>query len=368
MTRVCPICGRTSEEVPFIGSLCRDCYVRHVGVARLPGRIRFVYCKYCGSYKYQGGWNRGLETVEETLIEYAHIVLSRKLRPTRDIEEAWIEDIRLDKPFTGPGSYKLLVRVAGRSREGVEARQDIVVEVRADASVCPLCTAKRTERGYDAIVQIRGSTGRLGEQFRVEVRRFLDRIDRQLRDAIIKEEEGREGIDLYVADQTSAKLIASKLRAFFMAKTIDTYKLVGRRPDGKRRGRLTISVRIPEIEPGQVVKVGGRESLFLGWTRRGGLFVDLRSGRKFELDAESLWDRGFTPHPGGEQEGRYMLISRSGGTYVFLDADSNYQKVVEYPESYVHVYTDNLEEGGVYKVFRVGRHIYILGRSSGAQA
>jgi len=363
MVRVCPVCGRTSDEVPFIGGLCRDCYVERIGVAVVPRRIRFVYCQYCGSYKYQGGWNRGLGTVEETLLEYAHIVLSKRLKPTREIVEAWIEDIRLDRPFTGPGLYRLLVRLVGRSREGVEARQEVVVEVRADASVCPACTARITKRGYEAIVQIRGSTGRLGERYRREVRGFLEGLDPHLREAIVKTEEGRDGIDLYVLDHTSARVIASKVRAAFMGRTIDPYKLIGRRPDGKRRGRLTVSVRIPEIEPGQVLLIGGRETLFLGRTRRGGLFVDMRSGEQFELDAETLWERGFTPHPGGAPERRLMLLSRSGGTYVFLDAETGYQRVLEYPGEYVHVYTETLEEGRLYRAFQAGRRLYILGEA-----
>ncbi|MEB3851905.1 MAG: hypothetical protein LRS49_04930 [Desulfurococcales archaeon] len=361
MARVCPVCGRSSSEVPFVGGLCRDCYIREVGVARLPGRIHFVYCQYCGAYRYQGGWNRGLDTVEDTLVEYAHMVLSRRLRPTRDVEEAWVEDVRLERPFHGPGIYRLLVTVAGRSREGVGLTQELVVEAKVDAAVCPACTARITERGYEAIVQVRGSGGRLSDRLRGEVLDFIGGLDGRLREAIIKIDEVREGVDLYVLDHTSARMIAGKLRAAFMGRTIDTYKLVGRRPDGKRRGRLTISVRIPDIEPGQVLLVGGREALYLGRSRRGGLFVDMRSGTHFELDAETLWERGFRPHPGGAPERRVMLLSRSGGTYVFLDADTGYQRVLEYPGEYVHVYTGRLVEGGLYRAFLAGRRLYIIG-------
>jgi nonsense-mediated mRNA decay protein 3 len=360
MVRVCPVCGRTSDEVPFVGGLCRDCYIERVGVARLPSRIRFVYCKYCGSYKYQGGWNQGLGDPGETLVEYAHLVLSKKLKPTSEVAEAWIENVRLDKPFQGPGLYRLIVRVSGVSREGVELSQDLVVEARVDASVCPACTARLTERGFEAIVQVRGSEGRLGERLREEVEGFIEGLDQRLRGAIIKVDRVREGIDLYILDHASARMIAGKLRAAFMGKTIDTYKLVGRRPDGKRRGRLTISVRIPDIEPGDVLVVGGREALYIGRGRRGGLFVDMRTGLHFELDAETLWERGFRRHPGGEAERRLMLLSRAGGSYVFLDAESGYQRVVEYPREYVHVYTDRLVEGGVYRAFLVGRRLYII--------
>ena len=363
MARVCPRCGRRGGEAGLIGPLCRDCYVEVYGLARLPPAVDFEYCALCGAYRLSGGWNEGLGSVEETLREYLVIVLSRKLRPTEHVEEAWVEGVELLEPH-GPGIRRVRVRVGGRSGV-VVAREDRVVGVNVRPSVCPVCASRRTARGYEAVVQVRSSSGRMGERLRRSVEEVLLGLDTRLREAIVGVEERREGIDLLVLDQSSARLIASKIRAAMLGKTVETYKLVGRRPDGSRKGRLTVSVRLPDIEPGDLVDVGGRPSLYLARTRGGALFVDLGSGREVVYTAEDLWGLGFERHPGGPELRRLMLLSKEGGSMVFLDVDKGYQDVIEVPRGLVRDYSGGLREGEEYLAYLAGRRIYIIRRAPG---
>lgn len=360
-SRICPRCGRSEGEVEFIGPLCKDCYVEVYGVARLPEKAGFVYCQYCGRYKYQGGWNEPSGTIEETLLDYLSIVLTRRLRPTENIEEAWIGEIRLDREFTGPGIYNAYVRVHGRHGR-VEVVEEKVVTVKADAAVCPTCTRRITKRGYNAVLQVRSSRGRLSDNLRERVNVFLsENLSGRLAESIIGLEEHREGFDILVDDPSIARMIAAKLRSNFMAKTIETFKLVGRNPDGSRKGRLTISVRIPEIEPGDIILVDGRPYLFLATSRGGNLLlVDLERGREEYMSSDLLWQKGFKPYPGGVELKRYMLISRDKNTTIFLDAESGYQDVVEVPSNSVKIYVDKFTEGREYKVFQAGTKIYVV--------
>ncbi len=361
--RVCPRCGRGSGEVAFIGPLCRDCYVEVVGVARLPPMVHFVYCQYCGRYKYQGGWNEPTGGLEDTLRDFLYVYLTRKLRPTEHVDEAWIDEVRFERSVVGPGIYRAIVRVSGRAGS-VIASEERIVNVKVDAAVCPLCTNRITKRGYNAIIQVRSSSGRLSDSLRRRVEEYLRReIEGRLSDSIIGVEEHREGFDLLVSDPSSARMIASKLRSAFMAKTVETYKLVGRNQDGSRRGRLTISVRIPEIEPGDLIDIGGRPHLFIAQGRGGSpIMVDLTTGREYSVDPDNLWEQGFRRHPEGAETRRYMLLSKSPRTVVFLDADTGYSSVVEVPSRDVRVYVDDFSEGGVFKVFISGRRVYVIGR------
>ncbi|GAB6148159.1 NMD3-related protein [Stetteria hydrogenophila] len=356
VARRCPRCGR--EGVEFIGPLCVDCYREVYGLARLPKRVDYVYCASCGAYKLQGAWQQPAGGPEEALVDYLTLLLTRRLRPTEHVDEAWIEGVEPLQPFRGPGIYRARVRVGARAG-GVVAYDDVVVEVNAKPSLCPLCTAKATERGYEAIVQIRSSEGRLSKGLKRSVEAFLSRLKGKLGDAVVKVDERREGIDLYVYDHASARMIASKLRAAFMGKTVETYKLVGRKPDGSRRGRLTISVRLPDINPGDVVEVGGRPMLYLAGARGGGLFVDLRSGRETVIPGDELWERGFRRV---DEAGlrRVMLLSRSGPRAVLLDADSGYERVIEADVRDLRVYVEDFREGGEYLAYLAGSRIYII--------
>ena len=359
--RVCPRCGRSQEEVAFVGPLCRDCYVEVVGVARLPRLVHFVYCQYCGRYKYQGGWNEPTGGLEETVRDFLFLHLTRSLRPTEYVEEAWIQEVEPLRGVPGPGIHPFRVRVAGRSGN-VILEEEKIVEVKVDAAVCPLCTNRITKRGYNAVIQVRGSGGRLGEKTRKLVEDYLARhVYGRAAESIIGFEDQREGFDILVSDPSVARMIAAKLRSAFIAKTVETYKLVGRNPDGTRKGRLTISVRIPDIEPGDVIDVGGRPHLFLAQDRGGApIMVDLETGREVRVDPDRMWREGFRHHPEGVEVRRYMLVSRSSGSVVFLDADRDYS-VVEYPEEYVRVYVDDFSEGRVFKVFLAGRRVYVIG-------
>jgi len=363
MARTCPRCGRSDAEVGFIGPLCRDCYVEVHGLARLPPGFHYVYCQYCGRYKYRGGWNEPAGDLEETLRYVLLAHLTRKLRPTEHVDEAWVEDVRFERPVVGPGMYRAIVRIAG-SAGGVQASEERIVNVKVDAAVCPDCTNRITGRGYNAIVQVRGSGGRLSEETRRSVEEYLAKLlSGGLAESIISVEYPKEGMDLLVADPSVARMIAAKLRNTFMAKTVETYKLVGRNPDGTRKGRLTISVRIPEISPGDIVDVGGRPHLYVSRERGSApLMVDLESGREYRLSPDELWQKGFRIHPEGAEVRRYMLMSRSPSTIVFLDADSGYTRVVEVPSDQVHVYVDDFSEGSVFKVYVSGPRVYVVGR------
>ncbi len=361
--RICPRCGRSSREVPFIGPLCRDCYVEVYGVARLPERVVFTYCQYCGRYKYQGGWNEPTGSVEDTLVNFLHMYLTKKLRPTEHIEEAWIREIRLERPFTGPGIYTARVVVEGESN-GVIAREEKLVRVQVNAAVCPYCTNRITKRGYNAVIQVRSSSGRLDKGLRERIDSFLAGMAPSLADAIIGVEEEKEGFDLLVSDPSVARMIASKMRSAFLAKTIETFKLVGRNPDGSRKGRLTISVRVPDIKPGDLLVIGDEHYFYLARSRGGAIMVNLDTGREEHFDSDHLWSMGFKEYPGGVELRRYMLLSRGPSTTVFLDAETGYERVIEVPSDTVRVYVSDFREGREYKVFLAGGRVYVVGEAN----
>ena len=361
--RICPKCGRSSREVAFVGPFCKDCYVEVYGVARIPATLHYVYCQYCGRFKYQGGWNEASSPyLDQAVSDYLFIHLTRTMKPTEYIEEAWIDRIEPLTRVQGPGIHRFRVRLSGRSGS-IVVNEEKVVNVKVDAAVCPACTNRITKRGYNAIIQIRSSEGRLSMDLRRRIEEFLAReLGAQAYESLIGVEEHREGFDLLVSEPSVARMIASKLRSAFMAKTIETYKLVGRKPDGSRKGRLTISVRVPELEPGDVVRIGGRLYYFLAQSRSGSpIMVDLESGDERVIDPEYMWRQGFQRFQGGVESRRYMLMSKEGGSIVFLDVDRDYA-VREYPDGQVSVYVDSFVEGSTYHVIVVGRRAYVVGR------
>ncbi|MCE4603809.1 MAG: hypothetical protein F7B20_02445 [Aeropyrum sp.] len=361
MKPVCPSCGRPlGGGAEAIERLCPACYVKRHGVARLPRALKAVYCRDCGAYRYQGGWNAGVGSVEETLKEYALIALTAKLRPSQGLEEAWIERIDMEPGFAGPGVYRLRARLAGRAGV-VEVREEAYITLEAQQALCPRCAARATGRGYEAEVKIRSSSGRLSGNLKSELETFFSRLPRSLAEFVIKVDYVREGIDILMSDQSAARMLASKLRDEFSGEVVESYKLVGRTPAGKRRGRLTLSVRLPDLSPGDLIVVSGRPHLYIGRVKRGLVAIDLESGgeRVIRVDREGGLS-SIASHPGGESVRRYMVVSDDGESIVFLDVERDMQEVVDAPRSSVEVLTGRLEPGRIYDVYVSGNRIYVL--------
>ncbi len=368
--RICPRCGRITDE--FIGPLCKDCYVKEYGIAIIPKEVTFVFCPHCGSYKYQGKWNPGLNTLENTLREYLFIMLTNKIKPTTYIEEAWIENITLPTEIkTKNGNIKASIKIGGKSGN-VLVYEEKLVDIKLLPTICPKCLAKRSKTSFEAIVQIRGSSGHLNEMLRDSIRRFIkEEVESKLRDSIVEIKDLKEGFDLTIYDQVSARIIASKLKKAFLAKVVESHKLVGRRPDGKRKSRITISVRIPDLEPGDILIIDNKiPFLFVERKSKGkGMqFINMETGKETILSSEEIWKHNFRKYKGEERVGittkRLLLISKNRFKTMFLDVDKNYQDYLEYPTSSIYHPFGDIKEGQEYIAYIYKDKVYITERMS----
>ena len=345
--RICPMCGRSSREVPFIGSLCRDCFVKRYGVARAPQSIEFVYCVSCHAHRERGRWSAPYEDLSESLRDYLISQLTSRVRPVEPIQEVTIVDVRLGDGEPPRAAY---VSVEGRYND-VVVSDVIVVNVSPRPTLCPVCASRKTGTGYRAVVQVRSYPRPLGEdEFSLDlVRKLIG----SLGDEVVKVEELREGLDVYVRDRSSARTLAARLRAEAGAHVIETFK------GGGARSRLYVSVRIPTIRPGDVILVDDRPMFYLTKTPHGFLFIDLETGGRRALGPEELWSSDFRQYTGDKLR-RAMLVSRQGDRYVFTLEDGS----LEVPASQVTVLTEDVAEGQEFLVYLSQRKVYILRREA----
>ena len=362
--RVCPRCGKVTDE--FIGPLCKDCYVKEYGVARIPSKLTFIYCTECGSYKYQGRWNPGLGRLIDTLREFVFISLTKKIKPTQYIEEAWIDDVKIEDNDikSSVGYVDVLVKISGKSGR-IRVSEYRKVKVFLSPTLCPKCLAKRSKTSFEAVIQIRGLEGTLKESTKESIKEFIkNEIETKLKDSIVDISDVKEGFDIKVFDQVSARIIASKLKKNFVAKVTESFKVIGRRSNGKRRSRISISVRIFDMEPGDIILVNNEEPLLFKRKTRGGLeFINMKNGRFVILSPDEIWRIGFKKFRGEEKynikEKRLLLLSRNTFKTMFLDADKNYQDYLEYLTSKVYSLVETLREGNEYSAYVFNDKLFI---------
>ncbi|MGC8566616.1 MAG: NMD3-related protein [Caldisphaera sp.] len=290
--KICPICGRSSKDIAFIGNLCKDCFIKQKGLVNISNEIDYTYCTLCGSYKYMGQWFAGLGSLEETLINYLKIVITEKMKPVDPIKDVYVKSIEFLDRLT---LNKLRIRVLFESNyNGFLLQEAKILNVRLNKTICPVCSSIKTQRGYNAILQIRGYPNRMNENILKEIKDETIRLANKLYGEIIKIEEiKKQGLDLYIKDQETAKGIAFKFKENYLGKLIETYKLIGINRDGSRKARLYISLRILNLRPKDIFNFKGEDYLCISKTQDGFLAESLKSREKTIISAENLWKYGF---------------------------------------------------------------------------
>ncbi|HIP65891.1 MAG TPA: hypothetical protein EYH08_05155 [Pyrodictium sp.] len=280
--RQCIRCGK-EVDVLVDGRVCINCYLELYGFGSVPQSLRIVVCPRCGSYFYQGRWMPAAGDIGEV----ARLMLMARFKPTEHVDYYSVDGVEIvSDPYKGTF---LVAHVRGKFK-GVsgEYRRDYVVQLFVEKKLCPLCF-QRAAGSFNAVIQLRGYDGRLSEEQREALEKLLEKLPEDVKEAIVEIEEVREGINLKLSDQSVARALAAKIRAAFGAKVIESFKLVGRRSDGKRLGRLTISVRLPFFHPGSIACYKDTPIVVEEIGRGYVYYRVLGSSRKHRLNVDDAW-------------------------------------------------------------------------------
>ena len=359
---VCPVCGRKkSTDLPFIGNLCKDCFLEKYGIAYVPDNVHITICNSCGSYKIGKQWiYSSPTTLEEAVYEAVYTTLISKVKPVTGISYISVKNIESQTPINTYGEYYFKVAIEGKSMEGVVLEKDYIVKVRVSAGLCPRCIRRKV--GYhEALVQVRGISGKLNEYEKNMVLDYLDTFSMKLKEQIVDIVDKKEGLDLLITDATSARIIASKISGRFLGKRIETYSLSGRRNDGRRLGHLTISLRIASVKNGDIIYVDGSPNYVLDITGNRIKLMDLEAGRESSLNSDQFWSHKIEEYVPSNKIKKVMLLSRDLHNIVFLDIESGYTNTIEYPpERVVNLSKKELREGDEYIVYLTEKALYII--------
>jgi len=353
--KICARCGRPEEPGrPFIGNLCLECYLEEKGVAKLPGEIEVTICPRCGSLRVQGAWLPPEGSIEETLRAAVEAEILSKAKPNPEVREIWVENIVVRMEDRNRGVARVLL--GARFHGGIEARYEAIIPLRVKHVLCPSCLRK-AGKAYEAILQLRGEDGRLSDDERREVSRLLRRLPRHLYDTIGEVEEKREGLDLKILDQASARSIASKLRNRLAAKVVETHKVVGRR-GGKAKVQTTILVRIPRIREGDIVIYKDRPAVVKGISGNR-IILEEAGGRRTSLSGEEFWESGGLEIV-GEKEVKVLMVTAITRDLIYLLDMDNYS-TLDIPLSKARL-AGTLKPGDKVKAVMRSGELHILGK------
>lgn len=224
--------------------LCPSCFAEVYGLIEVPKEFAITFCKRCGSVKAGDSWSP--VSGADDICEAAKEAISKSVK----VREGFVvSEIAIRCDVVHEGTLSLIVRglIGGESPIVREFR----VALKPHYALCPRCM-KAHSKSFDAVVQLRYVNPDPSiEHFIAEVREAFAQYISELNPC-------NGGYDIKLVDTNVARAIANMAKGRWkLVKVMESHGDVKRAPDGSRRSRLHVSVRILNVKPGDYVIVGG---------------------------------------------------------------------------------------------------------------
>lgn len=211
----CPLCGRSSEDVRFVGQFCIDCTIKklrnQIG-KNLSADIDL--CKFCGKIRngldYSKLGKHSLEFALRSQLKHKDCTLNVLSFTNESCEVLWNCDV-----------------------DGEKVSFTDTIQLKMNTIMCPTCSRKKAGY-YEALVQIRGELP--------QAKRILGSLERFIKRRggfISKIEEDPKGYDVYTSD----KKATSEFFLVMRLKPKRSYTLYGMKK-GKKLYRNIYSIKL----------------------------------------------------------------------------------------------------------------------------
>lgn len=243
----CPACGKNVSIDDTIGGVCIDCFIKNVDLIECRENDEIVVCKRCGAF-YDAEWKNSVDE-EDAVLRY----VSSRIKTSNELDE---QDIDLTAERMDSNRIRVNGILHGDLKgKTIEKTFSSIVHIKY--TVCDSCS--RISGGYyESILQIRADDRGLNNKEQTDVKKIVnDYVTRRYEDGdkrsfITKIDELDEGIDFYLGSKTVSKQICKAIKLKYGGEIQRSSKLVGVK-DGKNLYRVTYSLRLFKISPGDVI-------------------------------------------------------------------------------------------------------------------
>lgn len=305
----CVGCGRS--DGPLLGALCVKCFSERTPLAQVPEYLDLILCPTCGSRQRGNHWEKpGKENPDR--------VLRKDLEPFLEVaDEAELEGFRWTETGENPRLREVALEASVRI-EGEVILVPLETEVHLIYHSCPSCS-RRGGNYFTARIQLRAAEEghpREARPFKPWVAQLwgshLRSLAESQREAITKEEELKEGWDVFFADTAVARTVARSFRDKVSASSKESASLWGQK-NGKEIYRVTFLVRLPPVGRGDFLEDDGRlwEVASLG-SKDDVVLEDVVDGRSRHVPLSELSRWRFVAGPEGRASLPVQPSSRGG--------------------------------------------------------
>lgn len=278
---VCPKCG---EPSPL--GLCDRCRIAMATLLDCPDHVEVTVCPVCGSTLVRGRWQDTKASVEDLISD----AVADEIGVHQELKDP---EVSISAEKKNATQYLVSVHLAGTFGE-IPAEEECTVAATVRRATCERCS-RMAGNYYEAIVQVRGSTGAPSPEELAESQKIAEAVTETCflkgdRLSFIQEtKEVKGGIDLVVGSTAQGRSIARSIQERFGGSLQESYKLVGMR-DGKNVYRTSILARLPRLKAGDLIRARGTYFEVRGFEGKRTACTSLRNGATVYLSPEDSED------------------------------------------------------------------------------
>jgi nonsense-mediated mRNA decay protein 3 len=314
----CPKCGNPSET----GGLCTQCRVGSTPWFTCDNRVKSTNCPSCGAIKVVNTWTDSVAERTELGPDVAKSAVHFHKDVKKTQIEATIRDISQNR---SRATLFLKGTLYSKPVEGT-----CTVEILWHKEQCDRCN-RISGSYYEGVVQVRAE-GRTPSTFEIQTSASIaQQIEDNLQAGgerlsfISDMNEIHDGIDIIIGSQHIGLLIAQGIVAQLGGRYTTHPKLVGEK-NGRQLFRVTYSVRLPQYQKNDVIKIRNRYYEVLRVEAHHLQTIDLRDG-----SAKSIREDDIEKIIGNSRNAESALVVFADGKNMgVLDPENNQTR--DYPE------------------------------------
>lgn len=217
--RMCPRCGKAEQETEFLEGFCSSCFPEVRVLAKAPDKLELPECPRCGRAFLAGVWT-------ELTGDVLHSWIAPKVKSVYPITKIRVH-------LEGTAAYRVAVVEATLDIEGNSFKYILRIPTPVDKRVCK-DDLKLSQGYFESIIQIRGDEEKV-ERLAQRAIKLTEKFD----SFITKQEEVRNGIDLYIGSNTATHNVITAI-----GKPFETSRELGGVRQGKKVYRVTYLIRV----------------------------------------------------------------------------------------------------------------------------
>jgi NMD protein affecting ribosome stability and mRNA decay len=334
----CAVCGDQGVEVRE--GFCSNCFGKEQArEVKLPQRIKVFYCRECLSVQSPMGWTSPADFDEFIwLVKVASQEFQKLPEEFRlEIQEEQLYKTQETVEIISSITFPIIVQLVKgyESDFGYYSRED-EVEFRLQKTMCKNCLSRKTS-AFSSEIQVRADSRSITndeiELIDKKINQFFGHLPQESTSFVVERTEMENGINFLLSQKNDAEMIAKEIKKYMGGKITKTKSLVGQERDGKKINRLTILLRLPTIQKGDIITYKDQLHIVIFFQQGFWRFRELSTGEIIRITEKERLKEKVQSVLDKIRLSKFMLVSKDQGQAQIMNLE--YYTTLDVPVSHI---------------------------------